>query len=146
MSDFDSKNAISDGSSLLIEVNMYQKPTLWLCDNCGEMILTAGDGWLEWIDLLETNGASQRGRSIRIVHKANGKGSCQFDPALEFARDGGVVDNGGLTDFLGPDGLFSLLEFIEGGRLPHLEVVEIIKRIHIPYYESLSDSFKFKLP
>ncbi len=40
-----------------------------------------------------------------------------------------------LTDFIGSDGLMFLLELIEEKALPTDEVVEMIKRLHIPGYE-----------
>ncbi len=40
-----------------------------------------------------------------------------------------------LTDFLGPDGLMLLLELIEEKALPTAEVLEMIKRLHVPGYE-----------
>jgi hypothetical protein len=40
-----------------------------------------------------------------------------------------------LGHFLGTDGLMELLSFIAYGKLPIGEILEIIKRLHIPGYE-----------
>jgi hypothetical protein len=53
----------------------------------------------------------------------------------ESAHDGSIVNDLPLESFLGPDGLMELLSFIAGGELPTPEVLEMIKRLHIPGYE-----------
>ena len=40
-----------------------------------------------------------------------------------------------LTEFLGPDGLMHLLDFIAKGRVETSEVLEMIKRLNVPGYE-----------
>jgi hypothetical protein len=46
-----------------------------------------------------------------------------------------VVGDDSLPEFQGPDGLMRLLEMIARERFPTSELLEIIKRIHIPGYE-----------
>lgn len=46
-----------------------------------------------------------------------------------------MVEDLPLNSFAGPDGLMMLLRLLEEGRLPKGEVIEMIKRLHIPGYE-----------
>ena len=43
--------------------------------------------------------------------------------------------DGSLTDFCGPDGLMQLLELLATEEVEKGELIEIIKRIHMPNYE-----------
>lgn len=113
----------------------------WICDRCGEEIKTAGDGWLQWIEV--PNGPDKhRMRDLSLAHhvpasprKESHAHGCQFDGDVEFRKDNGLVSDLGLTHFCGADGLMHLLELLaeEGSSQP--DVLEMIKRIHIPGYE-----------
>ena len=47
-----------------------------------------------------------------------------------------------MASFIGPDGLMTLLSFIHEKKLPEEEVLEMIKRLHIPGYEQARNHFK----
>jgi hypothetical protein len=80
-------------------------------------------------------------RNLRLVHDFNASPrqhtphGCQFDSDAEFERDGGIVGDLPLEEFTGPDGLMQLLSMLAENQLPQNEVIEMIKRIHIPGYE-----------
>ncbi|EGQ7696218.1 MULTISPECIES: hypothetical protein [Vibrio] len=109
----------------------------WVCDTCGHSIEKQEDGWVEWISFSE----GKVGRNLRLVHSFSsspqqvGRVRCQFDGNLEYKKDGGIVGDCSLSDLTGPDGLMRLLVFISENELPKDEVLEMIKRIHIPGYE-----------
>lgn len=115
----------------------------WICDSCGGVIEKPEDGWVEWINL----GSSKIGRDLRLVHKYGAvssmkKDRCMFNQDAEFAKDNGTVADSSLTDFLGADGLMRLLVFISESELPIPDVLEMIKRLHIPEYEHARKHFK----
>lgn len=111
----------------------------WICETCGETIKQEGDGWLEWkID--SRNGAKH---SFRLVHDMaaapNGR-SCQYN-FKSFPEGEGLGDLQ-LEQFTGDDGLMTLLEFLSDNPQSADEIIEMIKRIHIPGYESARRHFK----
>ncbi len=119
----------------------------WVCDTCGQTIKEAHDGWVEWIIARDEEGNS-RGRDMRIVHhypasplKDKGIPGCQFDQDFEYSKDGGIVLDLPLEDLLRPDGLMKLLAMISIGEVPAGEVIEVIKRLHIPGYEQARPYF-----
>lgn len=106
----------------------------WICDSCGNVIEKAEDGRVEWI----TIGTEKTGRDLRLVHRFGAgpkKKGCLHNEQAEFAKDEGTVADNELTDFLGPDGLMRLLVFIAESELPTNDVLQMIKRLHIPGYE-----------
>lgn len=114
----------------------------WTCDTCGEPILRTEDGWVEWIEFHTPDG--EKGRDLRLVHirPASPTGRrCQFNQDAERLRDGGLVADVHLADFLGVDGLMELLSMLAEGRIPHDEVIEMIKRLHIPGYDQARAEF-----
>ncbi len=60
---------------------------------------------------------------------------CQYDEDREEMKDRGMLLSLGLTSLQGPDGLMCLLVMIHQDELPRIQVLELIKRIHIPGYE-----------
>lgn len=113
--------------------------TTWICDACCEPIMEARHGWVEWVDLPRQPEVPRRSRGIRIVHHFSahqGGRRCQFDYMVEGAKDGGGIGDASLADFQGPDGLMRLLEMIAEEQFPTNDVLEILKRIHIPGYEA----------
>lgn len=115
----------------------------WICDSCGGAIEKAEDGWVEWINL----GISKPGRDLKLVHRTGtgphkDKGGCMFNQRAEFAKDEGTVADLHLTAYLGSDGLMNLLSFISESRLPTQQVLEMIKRLHIPGYEHARQHFR----
>jgi hypothetical protein len=116
-------------------------PEYWICDTCGEKIENPKDGWVEWIVVgAGFRGGIKTGRDLRLVHHipASPLGKpygCQFNGPEERAKDGGIISDLSLEYFLGPDGLMRLLALISEDELPKEEVLEMIKRLHIPGYE-----------
>lgn len=101
----------------------------WYCDNCGEVINKPEDGWLEWYNNRDEIGNN---RGYRIVHHDK---KCMYDDKSLFAENK-LVSDMHLSSYIGPDGLISLLSYIESNRAKdNSELVEIIRRLHIPYYE-----------
>jgi hypothetical protein len=68
--------------------------------------------------------------------------SCRYNSKKEYQKDGGSLADNPLSEFLGPDGLMRLLLSIAENELPTLEVLEMIKRLHIPGYEHARKHFK----
>lgn len=112
----------------------------WICDTCDGMILSPGEGWLEWLEPTDL-----QDHSFRIVHHwtsspRKDSGGCyqhQGDPDCRDAH---------LHELLGPQGLVYLLSFLDPG--PHHEpdyerprigdmrnFIEVFRRLHIPHYE-----------
>ncbi|MBW2202170.1 MAG: hypothetical protein JRF71_15300 [Deltaproteobacteria bacterium] len=115
----------------------------FVCDTCGQIIEKPEHGWVEWISLV----GKKPGRNFRLVHHKprspnSGESGCQFNQAAEFAEDKGIVSDLPLTYFMGSNGLMSLLSMINQNDVPVDEVVEMIKRIHIPGYERARFYFK----
>lgn len=110
---------------------------MWRCDNCGKKIETASDGWVEWITVVDQEGTST-GRDLRLVHK----GKCQFNEHVENGKDGGIVGDLELAEFLGPDGLVALLELMDRGEIPQEDGIAMIQRLHVPGYEQARPHFK----
>jgi hypothetical protein len=110
----------------------------WICDSCEETILQAKDGYVEW--LIARVGEKHVGRGLRLVHHKPASprapnGSCYHDENYEFRQDKAIYQSGSLESFLKADGLMKLLSLLSQGALPKEEVIEMIKRLHIPGYE-----------
>jgi hypothetical protein len=116
----------------------------WICDTCGELIEEKGKGWVEWLVIRKDKADKPQGRGLRLVHhgSASPHGRCQYDGSVEYRRDGGLLHDVPLQDFLGPDGLMRLLSLLAKGELPKDEVLEMIKRLHIPGYEHARKHFR----
>ena len=115
----------------------------WCCDTCGTVIERPEDGWLEWLDDVESGGRNER--DFRIVHWGSASprtGGCQ-----QHATNINVSDNH-LQYFVGDGGFGRLMvaldvrAFIDrqdidpGVKSARLqEVIEIERRLHLPYYE-----------
>lgn len=115
------------------------KTTTWICDTCRQLIEQPEDAWVEWISFTERAGECN-GRDPRIVHHkpsspSGGKWGCQYDEKWVFQQDKSIVSGLHLPHFRGPDGLMFLLSMIVDKTLPVDQVLELIKRIHIPRYE-----------
>ena len=83
---------------------------------------------------------------MRIVHHVPASPSgkppgCQFNGKAEYEKDGGIIADLPLKEFLGPDGLMQLLLLLYEDELPKEEVLEMIKRLHIPGYEIARHNF-----
>lgn len=115
----------------------------WRCRSCGELITSVQDGWVEWLASEDEEGRA-RLRGLRLVHKstaglaAPSVHGCPYDEHQEFRKDQSIVEGLPLERFVGPDGLMLLLSFLASEEFPREEVLELIKRVQIPYYEQVS--------
>ncbi len=103
----------------------------WICDTCGQVIMTPADGYLEI--------ARDENRLISdmcIVHH-----SCKSPIGNCYSGYAGSLP---LTAVTGQDGLAYMLSLIDPGenfceyrpRISNMrKVVEIFRRLHLPYYE-----------
>lgn len=102
---------------------------MFKCDVCGQDIKSIGDGLIESISPDDPR-TSEEEHDLRVVHAA---------PASPRAQSGcqrqGVVFDMPLSDCVGDDGLTYLLSMLSEGRAQQAEVLELIKRLHTPYYE-----------
>ena len=69
------------------------------------------------------------------------QGSCSYDENPDSGDSGFRGFSRYLTAFLGTDGLMSLLSMLAEGDLPKEDVLEMIKRLHIPGYEHARSHF-----
>ena len=118
----------------------------WICDKCGLPIESAADGWVQWREFRaesksrKLRGERPLGRDLHLVHTASSSPlpitpgvlyGCQFDDddptyiSMDLA----------LPEFLGPNGLLRLLDFIAQASVETSEVLEMIKRLHVQGYE-----------
>jgi hypothetical protein len=102
----------------------------FICDECGDLIKKVDDGWLEWIDDSKTPI-----HGFRIVHiqgaspRSKSGGDCYYPRSFS-------ASDMHLKYFTGPDGLSLLLSFFLKENLANpKELVDIIRRLHVPYYE-----------
>lgn len=115
------------------------RTTWWVCDKCGGRINSERDGWVEWLNVPQSN-SEWAARGLRLVHHTQASplrddGGCQYDEKREFQNGRATVADDSLEDYLGPDGLMQLLAMLSEGQLPKSEVIEMIQRLHIPGYE-----------
>ncbi len=119
----------------------------WTCDKCGQPILKVEDGWVEWVRVKSTSDQSSA-RDLRLVHHkpasplTSRPSGCQFDEKVEDQKDQGIVGDLPLKEFLGASGLMDLLQLLAEKQLPMEEVLEMIKRLHIPGYERAHRHFE----
>jgi hypothetical protein len=104
---------------------------MWVCDKCGQLINSPKEGYVEWY---EDETGSDTG--FKILHSARfspfyPSGLCSFHfKTKKFMFDynlSDLIDADGLAFFLG---YFQALKFKD-----KKELFEIIRRLHIPYYE-----------
>ena len=111
----------------------------WICDTCGDLIEKPEDGWVEWIEFRNPSGKI-KGKNLRLVHHImasplkESESGCYFKE-WELEETKGSMCDLSLQAFLGPDGLMRLLFYIPDRILPIREIVEMIKRLHVPGYE-----------
>jgi len=121
----------------------------WTCDECGKPILTVDDGWVEWLNGRNTPDEIQRSaHHLRLVHhrhaspNADLKNACYHDADQWFAAKRYTIADLPLSSFTGPDGLITLLSFLADKRFSEeREVLELIKRLHVPNYEAARHHF-----
>lgn len=103
----------------------------WICDNCNKPIAQPGDAWVEWlISKGVTGNFSYVKKSLRIVHS-----ECRYKEDEVYREYKAQIASNRFVNFQGPDGLIDLLGCIAENKMPQDEVLEIIKRVHIPRYE-----------
>jgi len=111
----------------------------WICDTCGQPITEAEHGWVEW--LIQPGGGRHRAHGLRLVHHRPYSpraphGRCQYDNDNVYENFNAGINDRALRDFLGPDGLMDLLAFLHDEEFSDKgEVLQMIKRLHIPGYE-----------
>ena len=103
----------------------------FICDKCGELIASPEDGWLQWRSTDEET-RSVVYHDFIIVHHfpkspLEGKYGCYHHSSM-------VADDH-LTSFVGHDGFTRLLGLFRHGIKDPQELVDIIRRLHTPYYE-----------
>jgi hypothetical protein len=106
----------------------------WICDTCGGIIKLSEDGWVEWCKPVKNGKVGRRGQDFRLVHHTKSRdqeSKCQFD---DHDRQFMVLDLP-LDSFLGSNGLMRLLALVADRKVKSKEVLEMIKRLHIPGYE-----------
>ena len=107
----------------------------WRCASCGELITDIEVGWVEWLAGADEYGTT-RLKGLRLVHNL-----CRYDDRREFRKDQSLVEGLPLARFVGPDGLMLLLSLIAEGEMPRTELIELVKRLHIPGYELTRELF-----
>lgn len=116
----------------------------WTCDECGQPIVHAEDGYVEWLKRLN-NGDEPfvaSCRQIRLVHHRlsspdrDTKNACYLDEDHYFARDKSTISSLPLPELLSADGLTRLLEMLADRRFANQgELIEMVQRLHTPGYE-----------
>jgi len=119
----------------------------WICDTCKQPILKVEDGWLEWLNVHVYDNGHDRETGLRLVHHRpasplRAEGGCQYKSQLEYRRRKAIVAHMSLQECLGPEGLIQLTELLSQGFEPAEEVLEMIKRLHVPGYEHARLHFK----
>jgi hypothetical protein len=114
------------------------KTTTWICDSCGSEIEDVAHGWVEWLTKYEDGKRSSRG--LRLVHHCvysprEGRHKCQYDGNYEYQKDGHTISDTDLKSCLGSNGLMDLLSMLSDDEAPKDDIIEMIKRLHIPGYE-----------
>ncbi|MGN7309904.1 hypothetical protein ACTHQ4_02290 [Alkalicoccobacillus gibsonii] len=109
----------------------------WFCDFCGELITSAEDGMLEWDSIMMED--DKVTKNFRIVHHRAVK-NCRPANADDHIADGH------LDSFTGPNGLVRLLNIDSIYEVENpQELKEVIKRIHVDYYEEGRKYLKFAI-
>ncbi|MFF2532469.1 hypothetical protein ACFVS2_26740 [Brevibacillus sp. NPDC058079] len=104
----------------------------WYCDQCGNVIQNADDGYFEW---KENDEGLNYG--FRIVHFK----ACQYDERT-FGADERVQDLQ-LDEYIGHDGMVRLLDILATRNLKDKnELLEVFSRLQLPYYEEARTYFE----
>ncbi|MDU6263726.1 MAG: hypothetical protein E6600_04395 [Anaerocolumna aminovalerica] len=114
------------------------KTSYWICDKCGKKIEKPEDGWVEWMVPVDDNVPEKHNFGLRIVHEV----TCIYKNS-ECTRFNAIQADSSLKEFIGVDGLMDLLRFISDDEFENKEeVLEVIKRIHVPGYEEARNYIK----
>lgn len=103
----------------------------WICDFCGGSISSIREGWVEWLR------SEDRSWGFRLVHHLPASprsDGCQYDSKRP--RDAGaIVSDGPMAWYVGTDGLSELLDLMTYKGSAVEEIVDLVRRLHIPGYE-----------
>ncbi|MEC0886824.1 hypothetical protein [Bacillus atrophaeus] len=111
-----------------------KKKEQWYCDFCGEIIESDKDGMLEWDSFLEKDDTQFNAKNFRIVHNRSIK---KCHPRNNDAN----LSDGHLHWYTGPGGLSELLAIKHRYHLDLVKFDEIIRRLHVDYYEEARQYF-----
>jgi hypothetical protein len=107
----------------------------YICDECGQLIESVDAGWLEW--LIDESGIHY---GFRIVHhatssprKTSGR-NCYYEKHL--------TGDMHLAHFVATDGLAKLLSMFDRPQKNMEELIDIVRRLHIPQYEEARQYWK----
>ena len=109
----------------------------FFCDTCGQVIENINQGWVEWLDDVNSETSTLVNSAFRICHHKNrcqklAKHSrCSDLPLSEFVGDIGRIQLLGMLD-IGP---YHNPEFTGPGIVDFREYAEFIRRLTFPYYE-----------
>ncbi len=106
----------------LFEVEPF---TRWRCDECGQEIASARDGWIEW---RERDGVMC---DFRIVHHISA--SPRGDGTGCYGES--TVGNMLMEETLWADGLAWLLGLLAKSPVDRRQFAELVRRLHVPFYE-----------
>lgn len=110
----------------------------WLCDTCRQAIKKPSHGIIEWLRSADEHG-SWRGHGLRLVHHPRagppGPRRCGYHYFAAIRKDTVTLREVPLPALLGPDGLAALLSMLARDEAPKGELLELVKRLHIPGYE-----------
>lgn len=121
----------------------------WHCACCDRLITSIEEGWVEWL-AAEDDYGNTIVHGLRLVHRAPGSAgaraqSCRYDPRKEFRNNKAIVEGLALESLVGPDGLMVLLSFLVSEDFPREQVLELVKRVHIPGYELTCNLLRNKI-
>ncbi|HEX5658753.1 MAG TPA: hypothetical protein VFX59_16250 [Polyangiales bacterium] len=98
--------------------------TCWRCDECGQTIASAREGWVEW---RERDGTLC---DFRIVHHVSAS------PRGELGCYGAkTAGNMLMEETLGTDGLAWLLGLLAKSPVEREPFAELVRRLQVPFYE-----------
>lgn len=123
----------------------------WRCASCHRLITRVEDGWVEWLAFEDLN-SSPVVNGFRLVHRAETPGRglrrrcCRYDRRKVFRNNKSIVEGLALERFIGPDGLMTLLSFLDSGEFPKAEILELAKRVQIPGYELARNLLGCRIP
>ncbi|HEY2028818.1 MAG TPA: hypothetical protein VGH20_06380 [Myxococcales bacterium] len=91
-------------------------------------------------------GAS-KASGLRLVHHKpasprEGRYGCQYNEDVVCRDNETMITDAALDEFVGPGGLVDLTAMLSDGFTPAEEVLEMIKRLHVPGYEHARKFFK----
>lgn len=114
----------------------------WVCDSCGARIKNTNDGYVEW--LVRDENGKEVNHSPRIVHarfaspRPNG---CQYNQNTVFSEQQSTVRDGSLNEYVGTDGLITLLSYVSDKYFSKEPALELIMRLQVPDYDLVRRHF-----